>query len=60
MWQRYVTPVINNANSARIDSYEHTKANAGALMAAAGGAVMKTLAKHAEEVAAKANKDAAE
>ncbi|MFT3810951.1 MAG: LLM class flavin-dependent oxidoreductase [Micropepsaceae bacterium] len=60
MWQRYVTPVINNANSARIDSYEHTKANAGALMAAAGGAVMKTLAKHAEEVAAKSKKDAAE
>lgn len=60
MWQRYVTPVINNANSARIDSYEHTKANAGALMAAAGGAVMKTLQKHAEETAAKGKKDAAE
>lgn len=60
MWQRYVTPVINGANTARVDSYDHTKANAGALMAAAGGAVMKTLAKHAEEVAAKAKKDAAE
>jgi len=29
-------------------------------MAAAGGAVMKTLQKHAEEVAAKTKKDAAE
>ena len=60
MWQRYVTPVINNANVNRVDSYEHTKANAGALMAAAGGAVMKTLQKHAEETAAKSKKNAAE
>ncbi len=60
MWQRYVTPVIHGANSARVDSYEHTRANAGALMAAAGGAVMQQLQKHAAEVAAKTKKDAAE
>ncbi len=59
MWQRYVTPVINGANAARVESYEHTKANAGALMAAAGGAVMQQLQKHAEETAAKAGKQKA-
>ena len=60
LWQRYVTPVINQANTNRVDSYEHTKANAGALMAAAGAAVVQTLKKHADDEAAKAKKDAAE
>ncbi len=60
MWQRYVTPVINGANAGRIDSYDHTKANSAALMAASGGAVMQTLQKHAEETAAKAQKTQAE
>ncbi|MCC6918437.1 MAG: LLM class flavin-dependent oxidoreductase [Alphaproteobacteria bacterium] len=60
LWQRHVTPVINDVNANRIESYEHTKAHAGELMGAAGAAVMKTLAKHAEEQAAKGKKDAAE
>lgn len=59
MWQRYVTPVINGANTARVESYDHTKANAGALMAAAGSAVMQQLQKHAEETAAKGSKKSA-
>ena len=58
--RRYVTPVINQANTNRVDSYEHTKANSGALMAAAGAAVVQTLKKHAEDEAAKGKKDAAE
>ena len=61
LWQRHVTPVINNSNSARIDSYNQVKDNAPALLAAAGGAVIQTLKKHAEDEAAKASrKDAAE
>lgn len=53
LWQRFVTPVINGANENRIDSYNQVKGNAPALMAAAGAAVVSTLKKHAEEVAAR-------
>jgi len=60
MWQRYVTPVINNSNSARIDSYEQVKANAQELVGAAMSAAMQTLQKHAMDEAAKARKNAAE
>jgi len=60
MWQRYVTPVINNSNSARVDSYEQVKANAQELVGAAMSAAMQTLQKHAMDEAAKARKNAAE
>ena len=60
LWQRHVTPVINKVNVNREESYNHTRDNAVALMGAAGEAAMKTIARHAEEVAAKGKKDAAE
>ncbi|NWH09448.1 MAG: LLM class flavin-dependent oxidoreductase [Alphaproteobacteria bacterium] len=61
LWQRHVTPVINNANAGRIDSFNEATGNAEKYMGAAVGAVMQTLQKHAAEEAAKqAKKPAAE
>lgn len=53
LWQRHVTPVINNVNSARIDSYNHTRDHGAELMAASGAAVVSALKKHADEEASK-------
>ncbi|BCW87834.1 Limonene 1,2-monooxygenase [Alphaproteobacteria bacterium SO-S41] len=59
LWARHVSPVINNTNSARIDSYEEVKGGREKYMGAAMNAVMQTLQKHAVDEAAK-KKDAAE
>ncbi len=53
LWQRHVTPVINNVNSNRIDSYEDVKTHGQKYMGAAVKAIGETLAKHAQSEAAK-------
>jgi limonene 1,2-monooxygenase len=60
LWQRHVTPVINNVNANRIDSYDDVSKNGQRYMGAAMTAVAKTLEKHAADEAAKGRKDAAE
>ena len=46
LWQRHVTPVINNANVNRIDSYEDVRQHGAGYMGAAVNAAMATLQKH--------------
>ncbi|MBL9011452.1 MAG: LLM class flavin-dependent oxidoreductase [Alphaproteobacteria bacterium] len=60
LWQRHVTPVINNANVNRIDSYEDVRQHGARYMGAAVNAAMATLQKHQAEEAAKQSKTAAE
>jgi limonene 1,2-monooxygenase len=60
LWQRHVTPVINNANVNRIDSFKDAGSNSEKYIGAAVGAIMSTLQKHAVEEAAKGQKPAAE
>jgi limonene 1,2-monooxygenase len=60
LWQRHVTPVINNVNAGRIDSFADATANSEKYIGAAMTAAMNTLQKHAMDEAAKAQKTAAE
>ena len=60
LWQRHVTPVINNVNANRIDSYEDVREHGAKYMGAAVNAAMATLQKHQAEEAAKQPKSAAE
>lgn len=60
LWQRHVTPVINNVNVNRIDSYEDVRQHGARYMGAAVNAAMATLQKHQAEEAAKQSKTAAE
>lgn len=54
MWQRYVTPVINKANTVRAEAYDWARDNKERFMGAAIGAAMSTIQKHYEEEAKKA------
>ena len=58
MWQRHVTPVINNANSARAEAFDWARDNKEKFIGAAMNAAMQTIAKHNEEQAKKTPKAA--
>ena len=58
LWQRYVTPVINNANEARETAFSWAKDNKEQFIGAAAMAAMQTIQKHHEEEAKKAAKAA--
>ncbi len=58
MWQRHVTPAINNANVARETSLNWAKDNKERFIGAAIGAAMQTIQKHHEDEAKKAAKAA--
>jgi len=53
MWQRYVTPVINKANTARETAYQWAKDNKERFIGAAISAAMQTIQKHHEDEAKK-------
>ena len=55
-----MTPVINNVNVNRQDSYNDAGDNSEKYIGAAMGAAMQTIQKHAMEQAAKDKKTAAE
>lgn len=56
LWRRYVTPVANEMNVQRQESYDHAVGNAAEFMQAATNAVMSTIAKHHAETEAAAKK----
>jgi limonene 1,2-monooxygenase len=58
LWQRHVTPVINNANSARAEAFDWARNNKERFIGAAVSAAMQTIAKHQEEQAKKTPKAA--
>ena len=58
LWQRHVTPVINNANEARATAFDWARDNKERFIGAAMGAAMQTIQKHHEEQAKKATKAA--
>jgi limonene 1,2-monooxygenase len=58
LWQRHVTPVINNANEARETAFNWARDNKEKFIGAAMGAAMQTIQKHQEEEAKKAAKAA--
>lgn len=58
LWQRHVTPVINNANSARAEAFDWARNNKERFIGAAVTAAMQTIAKHNEEQAKKTPKAA--
>ena len=58
LWQRHVTPVINNANSARAEAFDWARNNKERFIGAAVTAAMQTIAKHQEEQAKKTPKAA--
>jgi len=62
LWQRYVTPVINGANTAREEAFNWAtdKDNSARFIGAAMGAAMQTIQKHHEEEARKASTKAAQ
>jgi len=62
LWQRYVTPVINGANTAREEAFNWAtdRDNSARFIGAAMGAAMQTIQKHHEEEARKAGNKAAE
>jgi len=58
LWQRHVTPVINNANTARAEAFDWARDNKERFIGAAMSAAMQTIAKHQEEQAKKTPKAA--
>ena len=58
LWQRHVTPVINNANAARAEAFDWARNNKERFIGAAMTAAMQTIAKHQEEQAKKTPKAA--
>jgi limonene 1,2-monooxygenase len=58
MWQRYVTPVINGANTARETALNWAKDNKERFIGAAMNAAMQTIQKHHEDEAKKGKKAA--
>jgi len=58
MWQRYVTPVINGANTARETALNWAKDNKERFIGAAMNAAMQTIQKHREDEAKKGKKAA--
>ncbi|MGN6515835.1 MAG: LLM class flavin-dependent oxidoreductase [Rhizomicrobium sp.] len=58
MWQRYVTPVINGANTARETALNWAKDNKERFIGAAMSAAMQTIQKHHEDEAKKGKKAA--
>ena len=58
LWMRHVQPVINNANSARVDAFNWARDNKEKFIGAAMSAAMQTIVKHQEEEAKKAPKAA--
>ena len=58
MWQRYVTPVINGANTARDTALAWAKDNKERFIGAAMNAAMQTIQKHHEDEAKKGKKAA--
>ncbi|HTP75576.1 MAG TPA: LLM class flavin-dependent oxidoreductase [Rhizomicrobium sp.] len=58
LWQRHVTPVINNANVARAEAFNWARDNKEAFIGAAMNAAMQTIVKHNEEQAKKGQKAA--
>ncbi len=59
LWQRHVTPVINNVNVNRVDSFGDATTNAEKYIGAAVNAAMAQIQKHATEEAAKQSKKGA-
>lgn len=57
MWRRYVSPVINDMNSARQDSYDWAVNNSPEFVAQANKAISATITKHKAEVAAKTEQE---
>lgn len=53
LWQRHVTPVINNANAARETAYNWARDHKDRFMGAAMQAAMQTIQKHHEDEAKK-------
>jgi limonene 1,2-monooxygenase len=58
LWMRHVQPVINNANSARVEAFDWARNNKERFIGAAMSAAMQTIQKHAEEQAKKSPKAA--
>jgi limonene 1,2-monooxygenase len=58
LWQRHVTPVINNANVARETAYNWARDNKDRFIGAAIQAAMQTIQKHHEDEARKSAKAA--
>jgi limonene 1,2-monooxygenase len=58
LWQRHVTPVINNANHARETAFNWARDNREKFIGAAMQAAMQTIQKHHEEAASKPAKAA--
>jgi len=58
LWMRHVTPVINNANTAREEALNWARDNREKFIGAAMGAAMATIQKHHEEQAKKKPKAA--
>jgi limonene 1,2-monooxygenase len=58
LWMRHVTPVINNANTAREEAFNWARDNREKFIGAAMGAAMATIQKHHEEQAKKKPKAA--
>ena len=59
LWQRHVTPVINNANQARETAFKWARDHRERFIGAAMQAAMQTIQKHQEETAGR-TQDAAE
>ncbi|HEV2650043.1 MAG TPA: LLM class flavin-dependent oxidoreductase [Rhizomicrobium sp.] len=58
LWQRHVTPVINNANTARETAFNWARDNKEKFIGAAMSAAMQTIQKHHEAEAKKTTKAA--
>ncbi len=58
LWQRHVTPVINNANTKRDEAFNWARDNKEKFIGAAMSAAMATIVKHNEEQAKKSPKAA--
>lgn len=58
LWMRHVQPVVNNANSARVDAFNWARDNKERFIGAAMTAAMQTIQKHHEEEAKKSAKAA--
>ncbi len=53
LWQRYVTPAVNGANTARVEAYDWARDNKERFIGAAMSAAMSTIQKHYEDEAKK-------
>ncbi|MGD0189959.1 MAG: LLM class flavin-dependent oxidoreductase [Rhizomicrobium sp.] len=58
LWQRHVTPVVNNANHARETAFNWAREHRERFIGAAMNAAMQTIQKHHEQEAAKTTKAA--